>query len=176
MTFLYVGRLDPEKGTDVLLRAWARVEPSGSARLQIVGTGTLDSSLRRLTTELGLTRVTFEGFVRQSDLLGCYGRADVFVFPSLSDPWGLVINEAMASGLPVITTSAPGGARELVKNGENGFIVLPGDADALAAAMSKLGGDPGLRQRMGRSSSQIVQKFSPSAWAEAVAEMVAALR
>jgi glycosyltransferase involved in cell wall biosynthesis len=175
-TFIYVGRLDPEKGVDVLLRAWGIVDRPDGARLRIVGTGSQAEALRGLAVRLRLENAEFEGFVPQADLPGCYGRADAFVFPSLSDPWGLVINEAMASGLPVITTSAPGGARELVKNGENGLVVPPRDPNALAAAMSTLAADREARERMASASSHIVQDFSPGAWAHAVAGMAAAIR
>jgi glycosyltransferase involved in cell wall biosynthesis len=172
---LYVGRLDPEKGVDVLLRAWASVERSSPGDLLIVGTGTLDAPLRRQAADLGLTRVTFQGFVPQADLPGCYGRADVFVFPSSSDPWGMVINEAMASGLPIVTTSAPGGVDELVVDGENGLVAAPGDPAGLAEAIRKLVHDPSLRRLMGEASTRIVTRFTPERWASAIVEMAGEL-
>jgi glycosyltransferase involved in cell wall biosynthesis len=174
--FLYVGRLDPEKGVDVLLRAWAAYETRTEGRLSLAGAGSEEPSLRRLAGELNLKRVTFHGFVPQAQLPNYYGQADVFVFPSLSDPWGMVINEAMAAGLPIITTTAPGGARELVRNGENGLLISPGDPQALAEAIDSLATDQSLRERMGRASRDIVQAFSPTVWATAVTDMVRALR
>lgn len=170
--FLYVGRLDPEKGLEVLLKSWAKIERTIGGSLILAGAGSQESPLKRYAEELGLTRVQFAGFVSQADLPAWYGCADAFVFPSLSDPWGLVINEAMSCGLPVITTSAPGAAADLVRDGVNGRLVPPGNEVALADAISDVAADVSLRSAMGEASIRRIAAFSPDVWAEAIARMV----
>ena len=174
--FLYVGRLDEEKGVDILLRAWGATGEAHGGTLLVVGSGSQERRLRTLASSLELRRVRFTGFVPQARLPDWYGRADVFVFPSLSDPWGMVINEAMASALPVITTSVPGAVPELIGEGENGLIVPPGDVDALAASIEHLAGDSALTQSMGRASKKRIATFTPERWAEAVATMATEVR
>jgi glycosyltransferase involved in cell wall biosynthesis len=173
---LYVGRLDREKGVDVLLRAWAKVEQRMEATLVVAGTGRLEAPLKALARDLGLSRVRFVGFVPQADLPAWYRRASFFVFPSTSDPWGMVINEAMACGLPVVTTSAPGAAADLVRDGQNGRVVRPHDETALAAAIDQLASNEELRLRMGRASLDSVADYTPRRWAAAVAAMAHELR
>lgn len=170
-TFLFAGRLHPNKGLDVLLDAW--VGGIDGARLSIVGEGSLRDHLQRRLSSEALPEVVLRGHLDRAGLLSEYRAADVFVFPSLSDPWGLVINEAMAAGLPVITTSAPGAARDMVANGANGFIVDPGDGNALRRCMIELAGDRRLRANMGEKSLQMVEAFSPSSCAAGLAAAAA---
>ncbi len=173
--FLYVGRLDREKGLEVLLKSWGKIETVVEGSLIIAGAGRQELALKRFAEEIGVTRVQFVGFISQADLPAWYGSADVFVFPSLSDPWGLVINEAMACGLPIITTSAPGAAADLV-DGVNGRVVSPGDEVALAGAMSEVAADISLRNAMGGASIRRIAAFSPNVWATAIAQMAIEIR
>jgi glycosyltransferase involved in cell wall biosynthesis len=94
-----------------------------------------------------------------------YGLADVFVFPTLGDTFGLVVDEAMACGLPVISTSAAGEIAYRIEEGVNGFIVPPADAEQLAAHMAILARNPGLRARMGEASEGRAAGQSPNRWA-----------
>ena len=112
------------------------------------------------------------GHLDRDQLARAYAEADVFVFPSVSDPWGLVLNEAMASGLPVIATSAPGAVDDLVSDGENGIVVPPFDPGALADAMVALASDPARRLEMGERSSSKIRDFEPQTWAEGMREAV----
>jgi glycosyltransferase involved in cell wall biosynthesis len=162
-TFLYVGRLDPEKGVDVLLRAFERVP----GELVIIGGGTEEAALRTQASE----RVHFIGQLDRDELVPHYAAADVFVLPSRSEPWGMVLNEAAAAGLPLVATDGVGAAHELIEDGVNGFRVPEGNADALAEALGRLAADEGFRRRAGTRSRELVRPFTPEAWAKGVVEL-----
>jgi glycosyltransferase involved in cell wall biosynthesis len=164
---LYVGRLHPIKGIDVLLRAWQGA-PREEAILAIAGDGPLVDDVSALARRRG--DVQLLGHLDGDDLLQAYADADVFVLPSLSDPWGLVINEAMAAGLPVVTTSIPGAVDDLVVHGENGLIVAPGDPDQLREALLALIREPATRLRMGAAGRGRIQSYSPQRCADGIAE------
>jgi len=95
--------------------------------------------------------------------------AEVLVFPTLSDPWGLVVNEAMACGLPIIATDVAGCTTDLVKPGENGYVIPAGDVSKLAVAMQTFACDQQLSSRMGESSARLIEHFSPELCAEGLA-------
>ena len=162
-TFLYVGRLDREKGLDVLLRAFERVP----GELVIVGGGSEEGALRTQASR----RVHFVGQLDRDDVVPHYAAADVFVLPSRSEPWGMVLNEAAAAGLPLVATDGVGAAHELIEHGVNGFRVPEGDEEALAEALRRLAADEGFRQRAGARSRELVRPFTPEAWARAVVEL-----
>jgi glycosyltransferase involved in cell wall biosynthesis len=162
-TFLYVGRLDLEKGLDVLLRAFREVP----GRLVLVGTGSEEAALHALADG----RVRFAGALSQRDVPAAYAEADVFVLPSRSEPWGMVLNEAAAAGLPLVATEEVGAARDLVADGENGFRVRSGDERALARALRRLAEDEQFRLRAGARSRELVARFTPEAWADGVAAL-----
>jgi glycosyltransferase involved in cell wall biosynthesis len=151
--FVYVGRLVDEKGVATLLEAYEKVmRGPNRVSLLLVGDGRDEARYRRLCIERGLERVQFAGFVQQASLPKMYTAADVFVFPTLGDPHGLVVEEALASSLPVISTSAAGDIRSRVPEGEAGFVVPPADANALAVRMAQLAGDHELRDRFTASA------------------------
>jgi glycosyltransferase involved in cell wall biosynthesis len=162
-----VARLSPEKGLDVLLAAVDGLP----VELVIAGTGPEEERLRQLAGN----NVTFLGNVERDALPGLYAGADVAVVPSRSEPWGMVMNEAALAGLPLISTTAPGGARELVEDGANGFLVPPDDVGALRAAIVRMAEDPGFRLAAGQRSREIAAAFTPDAWADAVAGLAASL-
>ena len=157
-TFLYVGRLDPEKGVDVLVEAFRDLP----GELVVVGDGTEAERLRGLADE----RVRFEGPKERDELVAYYRDADVFVLPSRSEPWGMVLNEAAAAGLPIVATEESGAAHDLVDG--NGYRVPAGDVDALREALSQLANDPSLRARFGARSRELARRFTPEAWADGV--------
>ncbi|MCF0069015.1 glycosyltransferase [Dyadobacter sp. CY261] len=122
--FVYVGRLAPEKNLPTLIRAFANVvKYSGSNwELLIVGDGPERSALERLTAEQGITdRVIFAGGFPWYQVPVWLAKSDVLVLPSQSEPWGLVVNEAMVCGMPVIVSKTCGCAADLVRDGLNGF-------------------------------------------------------
>jgi len=145
---LYVGRLDERKGVGTAIRAMARLP---DATLELVGPG--DAASRRrfevLAAESGVAgRVTFSAPVPRAGLRDRYAAADALVFPSEWDePFGLVPVEAMACASPVVAT-ATGGSAEFLVDGDNCLVFAPGDAAALAAAVTRLSADAGLRRRL----------------------------
>ena len=168
VTFVYVGRLWSGKGLDHLLDAFAGIERTSSddVTLLLVGDGSDEGRLRARCHDEGIRNVVFAGFHGAETLPRLYAAADVFVFPTLGDPFGMVVPEAMACGLPVITTSAAGEIGDRVLDGVNGFIVPPGDSAALRERMEALARDGDLRRRMGVSSARCVADQSSGAWAE----------
>jgi glycosyltransferase involved in cell wall biosynthesis len=136
--FLAVGRLIPLKGFDYLLRAWAGVDirVRDHHMLVIVGSGPEDRALRRLAAALGLRRVVFAGAQSPRDLVTYYTAADVLVVPSLVDVWGLVVNEAMACGLPVMV-SKYAGASQLIRDDSVGELIDPTDLADFSAKLQR---------------------------------------
>ena len=165
---LFVGRLVREKGVHVLLEAW-RAAGLERGRLALVG----DGPLRKLA---GASAV---GAVPREQLPALYAAADAAVLPSIGtatflEPWGLVVNEAMHMGTPVIASDAVGAAAGgLVRDGRNGFVVPAGDPDALASRIRALAAGSELRSALGDAARADVEEFSETAWVEG---MRAALR
>ena len=166
-TFLYVGRLWWGKGLNYLLEAFETVQARSSddISLLLVGDGPDEAMLRQHCLERGLRNVVFAGFKQKPELPRYYAACDVFVFPTLGDPYGLVVDEAMACGLPVISTSAAGEIRDRIEDGVNGYIVPPEDSAALAERMLALVQDVALRARMGNISAEKIKGHTPEKWA-----------
>jgi len=145
---LAVGRLSYYKGFDVLLRALAQLSDFS---LLLVGSGECEGALRALARELGVdSRVRFSGAIDDATLATAYARAQIFCLPSIerSEAFGLVLLEAMRARLPLVASAIPGsGVGYVVADGETGLLVPPGDAEALAAALRRLGTDAGLGER-----------------------------
>ena len=161
-TVLSAGRLVPHKGVDRLLVAAARVEVGHPRiRLVIAGSGPESERLRRLAGELGLEDVQFRGFVDHADMPGLYAEADAFAFPTFDDPFGIVLLEAAAAGLPLIASWHAGAAWDLIREGEAGVIVDPADAAGFASALGSLAGDAARRRRLGRSAHRATLSRSP---------------
>lgn len=131
--FLFSGALIRRKGVDVLAEAFVRLRHElPDASLTLVGTGELEHALRKKLERHG---ARFLGFQPWDALPALYGRADVLVAPSRHDGWAMVVPEALAAGLPVVSTFHTGAARELVEHGGNGWIADPLDSASLCAAM-----------------------------------------
>ena len=113
--------------------------------------------------------VVFPGFAQRDQLAAFYALAEALVFPTLSDPWGLVVNEAMACGLPIIATDVAGCTADLVRNGENGFVIPTANVGKLAEAMAAIAHDPQLASRMGERSATLIESFSPERCAAGLA-------
>ena len=175
--FLYVGRLIRAKGVFDLLDAYAALSPELRSEIALVvaGDGHSRSELERRAGAIHPGRVHFAGFLQREDLAPVYALADMLVFPTHSDPWGLVVNEGMAAGLPVITTTAAGCAADLVSNKRNGLVIPAGDSKNLAAAMSLLACSPELRKQFGACSREKIKKNSPEACARGLAEAAASV-
>jgi rhamnosyl/mannosyltransferase len=156
-TLLFVGRLRYYKGLDTLLHALTHVP---EAQLIVVGEGPMGKSWKELSQALELAgRVTFAGEVDDADLPGYYQRASLFVLPAnaRAEAFGTVLLEAMASGLPCITTELGTGTSWIVEDGVTGFVVAPMDPPALAEAIRRMQ-DASLRHRMGQAAYEWLRK------------------
>ncbi|MBN1356801.1 glycosyltransferase family 4 protein [bacterium] len=163
---LYSGRFVPGKGLDLLLKAFSKIRDRDRCALILMGGGPDEIKLRRLTSDLNLQNVVFAGMKDETEKWAYYLASDMFVFPTLGDVWGLVLNEAMQCGLPVICSPFAGAAADLVCHGENGYIADPRDIGSLTRRMDQLTGNESLRREMGRRSLEIIQSYSIAASAE----------
>jgi glycosyltransferase involved in cell wall biosynthesis len=158
---LCVGRLVPFKGQSLLIEAIASLRRSGSdARLTLIGDGPSRVDLERRAHELGLDdAVTVAGAVGQDEIRSHYAAASAFCLPSFAEGVPVVLMEAMAMRLPVVTTRVMG-ISELVDDGDSGLLIRPGRIDELTAALGRLARDPELRGRLGdRGREKVVAEF-----------------
>jgi len=168
--FLFSGRLVREKGVFDLLGAYGRLKNPlrEQVGLVYVGEGAAREELEQQAAAISPGSIRFAGFVQRDELARYYALADMLILPTYSDPWGLVVNEAMACGLPIIVSRVAGCAADLVKNGGNGFLISAGDVSSLATCMEKLACDSEMRMEMGRNSQTHILLSSPEAWASGV--------
>jgi glycosyltransferase involved in cell wall biosynthesis len=163
-----VGRLVPEKATDVLLEA---ARQAGIAAV-VVGDGPERARLEELAAELELG-ARFTGDRPWEAVVEAYVAADVFALLSRHEPWGVVVNEAAACGLPLVLSERVGAARDLLRDGENGVLVPADDVAAAAEAFRRLAADPELRQRMAERSRELARGFG---YDSSVDNLLAAVR
>jgi glycosyltransferase involved in cell wall biosynthesis len=169
---LFAGRLVPEKGIATLLQAWQQASlPEGSV-LAFAGRGPIAPAG---------PGVKALGPIDRTDLPPVYAAADALVLPSIAtatfrEPWGLVCNEAMHQGTPVIASDAVGAAAGgLVTDGRTGLVFPAGDADALAARITALAQAPELRTRLGDEARTAVAAYTPERWAEGMSRALKAV-
>ena len=152
---LFSGQLIHRKGVDVLVDAFVRsADAAPSMRLQLMGSGPDRAALEGRIPPTLRDRVSFLGHRDPADLPGVFAQADIFVLPSRHDGWGVVVNEALAAGLPIVASNAVGAARDLVVDGENGFVVESGSVEELAGALTRLASSAEMRAAFGRASSE----------------------
>ena len=135
---LFVGKLVARKEPLRLLEAWSSTVDAVRSTLLYAGDGPLRSAVEDAAEAHGGDSVTVTGFLSDREMPLAYAAADIFVLPSTSEPWGLVVNEALMAGLPVVVGDKVGSAADLVVDGWNGHVVDPSDPVALAAALSDL--------------------------------------
>lgn len=157
--FLFVGKLVPAKRPRDLLLAYERIMERRNSALVFVGDGELRPMLERYVSHKGLSRVSFAGFQGQKALCRYYATADALVLPSGREAWGLVVNEAMCFGLPIIATKESGASGDLILDGVNGFTYSAGDVATLADHMALLSDDSNLRRQMGDHSLSFIKKW-----------------
>lgn len=159
---LYVGQVKRVKGIDTLVGALALLQKEGArAKILVVGGATSHEDEEFFQELKGKARgldIEFLGWVAHEKLPEVYGRADVFVLPSLSEAWGMVVAEAMASALPVVASNVSG-PRDLVQHGETGFLAEPGNAEELAEKLTMLLQDARLREQMGAAGRVRIKEY-----------------
>jgi glycosyltransferase involved in cell wall biosynthesis len=164
---LFAGRLVPMKGIDPLLRAWARLPEALRAgwSLVFVGSGPLAARIAAARAAAEPGEIVQVPALQPRDLVGFYAAAELLVFPSLGDPWGLVVNEAFACGRPVLCSRRAGCADDLIRPGENGWLFDPTDDDGFACALGEALASPD-GARLGAGARATAERFRPQRMAE----------
>jgi len=174
--FVVSARFVPKKNLERFLKAYAiytKCFLKKSWSLIILGEGSGRARLEKSVDELGLRNfVGMPGFKQYNDLPLYYGLAKALVLPSTSEQWGLVVNEGMAAGLPVLVSDRAGCCEDLIGDGENGFLLDPLDAAQMAGALAKIH-RCGPIKSMGVRSLEIMRGFSPQSFAQGLSQAVA---
>ena len=158
--FLYVGRLIPRKGINYLIDAWSGVqEQSKEGSLLIIGDGSQREKLEKQVKKLGLKDIYFTGKIDNKKLNSWYQSADVFVFPSLEETWGVVVLEAMSFGKPILC-SKHAGASELVHNNKNGFVFDPRNTGEFVNLIFRFVKSPTLINLYGKQSKKVFKIYN----------------
>ena len=174
---LVAGRLFPVKGTAEVLAAWDRLPPElrENWTLLFVGDGPLADRVARAARSHPPGEIIRLPAVQPADLVEFYAAADLLVFPSLGDVWGLAVNEAMACGRPVVCSTRAGCAEDLVVPGETGWLADAADPDAFAATLREALTCP-VREALGKNARDRVADFNPAAMAEGFRRAIRAAR
>lgn len=159
---LFASKLIPRKHPDDLVRAMARLRDEGlAASLLFVGSGEMEPALRSLVVDYNLDGIVFfGGFVNQAELPRVYAASDVFVLPAENEPWGLIVNEVLCAGLPVIVAAEVGCVADLVRDGRNGLLMQAGDVAALTTALRRLVANGAERVAMGRYGLELIREWN----------------
>ena len=170
--FLYIGRFLDIKNLDSLLKAYAeyrrqQIDANQEPHpLYLVGDGPERDSLEQFISRDNIGGVKLTGILQPPEVRKMYEQAAVFVLPSISEPWGLVVNEAMASGLPVLVSDRCGCSKDLVQDGHNGYLFDPFNPKNLADKMVMLDKNPKLRSAMGVHARNVISQYTPQTYAE----------
>jgi glycosyltransferase involved in cell wall biosynthesis len=159
--FLFCGQFIRRKRPDLLLKVLTTLE-SYKWRLLLVGGGHEEKALREMVPCHLIDRVVFLGHVPLSEMPAYYALGDVFVYPSRHDGWGMAVPEALASGLPVISTYEVSSAVDLIKNGENGFLIPADSEEALRGAILYFLEHPEAIPRFSQNASQVLERYNGS--------------
>jgi len=161
INFLFCGQLIKRKRPDLLLNALTTLERY-KWRLLLVGGGPEEKALREMVPSHLIDRVVFLGQVPLSEMPAYYALGDVFVYPSRDDGWGMAVPEALASGLPVISTYEVSSAVDLIKNGENGFLIPADSEEALKGAILYFLEHPEAIPRFSQNASRVLERYNDS--------------
>lgn len=171
---LYVGRMEPLKGVDLLLKAFHRVtEMMQDVSIMLVGSGSEEGRLKEYCRQSNISdRVIFTGYKQPGEVPKYYAAADILAFPTLGDTFGMAVSEALAGGLPVIC-SPFAGAADLIQEGKNGYILDPRDTERLAAILSSVLMDDDLLESLKRGALESIENFTIERNAEQFLEAIA---
>jgi glycosyltransferase involved in cell wall biosynthesis len=167
-TFLLVGRLVERKGIDRFIKSWAGLSSSlaSKATALIVGAGELETELLALARRVGARNVIFKGSLNAGELAKYYTACDVLVFPSLEDVWGMVVNEALLFGMPVLGSVHAGAVQQLVRGQESGQTFDPNDIDGFTCLLTRwIESTPSISRA---TCQAIAESQSPSVGARAI--------
>jgi glycosyltransferase involved in cell wall biosynthesis len=170
VVFLFCGQMIARKGVDVLLSAFAKLD--AKARLLLVGREAELPALLAGQPPAVRERIEYAGFQAPDALPEWFARADVFVLPSRYDGWGVVVNQALGAGLPVICSDAVGAGADLVEEDRNGLTFRAGDVDALASQMRRMLEKPNLIDEWGDASRNAAHDYTPERGAERWADVL----
>lgn len=161
VVILYASKLTPRKHPMDLLKAYEQLRGRElDAALAFVGSGSEEDALREYVSSHSLPDVYFCGFRNQSELPKYFAASDVFVLPSENEPWGLIINEAMCAGLPIVASDEIGAVADLVKPKYNGLTFPARDVNRLADCLAELSIKDNQRKEMGRNSRELISRWS----------------
>ena len=167
ITFFFCGQMIHRKGVDLLLTAFERLVVEGlDIRLLLIGREAKLPELLGGITDSARVRIRYEGFQPPDKLPIFFAQADVFVLPSRHDGWGVVVNQALGAGLPVICSDAVGAGADLVEENINGLHFAAGDVDGLQNCLERLANSPQMARKWGEASRQKADSIVPSAGAE----------
>ncbi len=158
--FIFSGKMIARKDPFTILRAVERMQNRDRTGLIVLGDGELKRRFYTQAAALLGDRLVMPGFVNQSRLGGYFAAANAFILPSVYETWGLVVNEAMQFGLPVIVSDRVGCRRDLVMGGETGFVFPAGNAGILAACMDGMVKHPENSRRMGQAARKRIEKYT----------------
>jgi glycosyltransferase involved in cell wall biosynthesis len=173
--FLYVGRLAREKNLARLLAAYSQYRQSASSKpwgLVVLGSGPSEDELKAMVVKQQIEGVHWIGFKQSDKLPTYYGLASCLILPSTSEPWGLVINEAMAAGVPILASDRCGAGAELVWPGVNGYLFLSHDIGSLSRVMQRISSTGVDLEAMRRAARESVACYTPQNWARALGDCI----
>lgn len=168
IVLLFSGKLIPRKEPLLLLEAMGKLRDYPNLKLIIMGDGPLKNEVQKAATRFIPKKLVFQGFVNQSELGRYYRAADIFVHPSYGETWGLVINEAMQFGLPVLTSDRVGCRLDLVKPGLTGFVFPSGNAERLAFFLETMVRNPDWTKKMGEKAEKLIGFYSSKLAADGI--------
>lgn len=174
--FLASNRFIARKNLDGLLRAYHqyRIHTSTPWNLVMLGDGADRANLEALVAKENIEGVIFAGFRQIDEIPVYYGLAQAFIHPAHADQWALVVNEAMAAGLPIVVSTKAGCAYDLVKEGKNGFRFDPTDLERLTACLTQLSDPQTDIAAMGQYSAQLIATWSPERFAASLWDAIQA--
>jgi 1,2-diacylglycerol 3-alpha-glucosyltransferase len=174
--FLAINRFVPKKNLSFLISCYAAyrdIAGNDAWDLVLCGDGELRPQIEQQIAELGLKHsIHLPGFLQQDEMLPYFAHASCFIHASIQEQWGLVVNEAMAAGLPVLVSNRCGCFEDLIKEGINGFGFNPNDSQQLTQLMVKISSGEVDLQAMGQASLKRIEKFSPDDFAEGLMQAV----
>jgi glycosyltransferase involved in cell wall biosynthesis len=170
--FIYIGRFSKEKNIILLLKAYERLKSQNNWGLILIGNGPQRIELINYIEEHNLRHVFMPGFQQKENLPQFLIVSDVFILPSIYEPWGLVVNEAMAAGLPVLVSQKCGCYPDLIDEGVNGFSFDPLDDNNLFELMNNIVNGKYDLEKMGLASLEIIKDYTPEKAAQIISETI----